>query len=135
MLIWNPEWEEPVEQETAREDDQLARTRTSRKRWKQEETPAPKRQKLSKSDIRYFVNQPLVQQDTEDDWSDLVGRAEHPKCQAELKNQEGVRDCQADKQEAEEDNWSGSVGQAEHLSGPEAEDQAGQQRHLRLEEN
>ena len=60
--VWNPEWEEPVEQETEREDENLARTSSPRKRWEQEqeETPAPKRQKLSKIDVRYFVNQSLV---------------------------------------------------------------------------
>ena len=140
--VWNPEWEEPVEQETGKEDENLARTTHPRRRWEQEqeETPAPKRQKTSKSDIRYFLNQPPVQQDTEEDWSYSVGRAEQPRCQAELRNQEGVgdggyqeeivgraehrksqaelknqervRECQADKKETEV--WSDSIGRAEY---------------------
>ena len=51
--VWEPEWEEPIEQETAGEDSQLARI--SRKRWNQEETPAPKRQRMAKNDIRNFL--------------------------------------------------------------------------------
>ena len=103
-----------------------------------------------------------MQQETEDDLSGLVGRAEHlprqeVKCQAEQQNHQEVRDCQADQQdkvrdqpeqtegrdqlnqsivqpEAEED-WSELVGQAEHLRRPETEGQTEQQKHQRLEEH
>ena len=49
--VWEPEWEEPIEQET--ENDQMARI--ARKRWNQEETPATKRQRMAKNDIRNFL--------------------------------------------------------------------------------